>query len=309
MSFGNPHRLDSFNVKIAYFTGGTAGAGHVVRGLAVHRGLTRAGFSGEMRMFLPVQTFPALQKALEDIPCTVQPINIAEVLDPDIAPTTGLCRALQAFAPDLLIVDLFWAPLLHIRPLLQCEAWLIVRSCPAIWLRGTQKMRFDADQYARVIGIEPVQNDQLDEFIDPIVICNPDEARTRAEVCRQWRIDDSQHIVAVSHAGLTGEIAAIRPDPMLKGASGDTPSAFIDADLHQEDAIFPLAPWLCGVDEVHSFAGYNSYWESRWMGYDNITQFHVVTRKIEDPGLRLAHGRDFVMKQNGADTLARQIIF
>jgi hypothetical protein len=249
-----------------------------------------------------------MQTALDIVRHEIQPIDIAEVLDPAVAPGTRLSLALQSFSPDLLIVDLFWAPLPHIRPLLQCEAWLVVRSCPDIWLRGTRKMQFDPRQYSRLIGIEPVCNDQIREFIDPIVICNPDEARQRADVCRHWNIDDSKHIVAISHAGLRGEIATLRSGQTENTGSSDPSRSVIHADLHDKDAVFPLAPWLPGVDEVHCYAGYNGYWESRWMGYDKKTRFHVVNRRIDDPGLRLERGCDYAMKANGADMLARMIV-
>ena len=173
-------------MRIAYFTGGTAGAGHVVRGIAIGRALVRAGYQGEMRLFVPVEPFAGLRAAVAPFSPEVCPVDPEEVLDPLRGPESELARALVDYAPDLLITDMFWAPLLHIRPILDCEAWLLVRSCPPMWLRGTATSKFDASQYARVIGIEPIEHEAIREHIEPIVVCNPDEAKTREELCAQW---------------------------------------------------------------------------------------------------------------------------
>ena len=89
-------------------------------------------------------------------------------------PSSELSVALADYAPDLLIADMFWAPLRHILPLLNTEVWLLVRSCPDIWLRGTETTPFDSSQFTRIIGIEPLTHEEIREHIAPIVICNPD---------------------------------------------------------------------------------------------------------------------------------------
>ena len=295
-------------MKLAYFTGGTAGAGHMVRGLAIWRALERAGYRGEMRMFVPAKPFAGLLPALAPLSPTVCPIDPEEVLDPARGPVSELATALSEYSPDLLIVDLFWAPLLYIRPLLNCEAWLIVRSCPPIWLRGPPKSRFDPTQYARVIGIEPLEREEIREHIEPIVICNPDEAKTRTELCERWGVDQSTRIVAISHAGLRGEIDKLRDDFEASDVGAGAETLVIRSDLHDEDAIFPLAVWLPAVDQVYCVAGYNSYWESRWMGYAHKTRLRVMGRKIDDPLGRVKAGRSYKMRENGADILARSIV-
>jgi hypothetical protein len=257
-------------------------------------------------MFVAVEPLAGLRAALAPFSPTVCPIDTAEVLDPARGPMSDLAAALMDYAPDLLIADLFWAPLLHIRPLLDCEAWLIVRSCPPIWLRGTQNVRFDPAQFERVIGIEGIEHEEIREHIDPIVICNPDEAKTRTELCEHWGVDERKRIVAISHAGLRGEIAALRADCMAGIELDET--VIIQSDLHDEDAIFPLAVWLPVVDEIHCLAGYNSYWESRWMGYTDKTEFRVTKRKIDNPLGRISTGHSYEMRHNGADVLARSIM-
>lgn len=295
-------------MKIAYFTGGSAGAGHAVRSLAIRRALDRAGFPGEMRMFVPVEPFAGLRSALAPLSPTVCPIDPDEVLDPMRGPASELAMALVDYAPDLLIADLFWAPLIHIRPMLDCEAWLIVRSCPPVWLVGGPNTKFDPSQYARVIGIEPVEHEHIREHIEPIVICNPDEARTRADLCERWKVDEMTRIVAISHAGLSGEIDMLLAEYEADTGHNGVKTLVIQSDLRDEDAIFPMALWLPAVDQIHCAAGYNSYWESRWMGYAGKTRLLVIDRRIDDPRSRINAGRDYVMRENGADVLARSIM-
>lgn len=295
-------------MKIAYFTGGSAGAGHTVRGLAIWRALERAGYRGKMRMFVPVEPFAGLRPALAPISPTVCPIDPDEVLDPLKGPASTLGAELTDYAPDLLIVDLFWAPLLHIRPLLDCEAWLLVRSCPPIWLIGGPNAKFDSSQYTRVIGIEPMGHPQIREQIEPIVICNPDEARSRADLCEKWNVDQSTRIVAISHAGLRDEIDMLVDEYQAKEEHDDENTIVIQSDLRDEQAVFPFAVWLPAVDLVYCAAGYNSYWESQWMGYAEKTQLRVIDRRIDDPQRRIDAGRDYVMRENGADVLARSIV-
>lgn len=295
-------------MKLAYFTGGTAGAGHLVRGLAIGHALSRAGYRGDMRMFIPTEPLAGLREALAPYAPTVCPIDSEEVLDPSRAPGSELSVALAEYAPDLLIADLFWAPLIHILPLLNTESWLLVRSCPDIWLRGTQKTPFDSSQYTRIIGIEPITHEVISEHIEPIVICNPDEAKTREELFANWKIEEKKRVVVITHAGLRGEIDVLRSD-YDDTVEGQPDEPFIiNSDLHDHDAVFPLATWLPAVDQIHCAAGYNSYWESRWMNYAHKTRMRVIARKIDDPLSRVERGRSYRMRENGADVLSRSIV-
>ena len=139
------------------------------------------------------------------------------------------------------------------------------------------------------------------------MICNPDEGKARTEVCARWRIDESPQIVAITHAGLRGEIDTLGEDYESNALAEDGDVFIIESDLHDEDAVFPLAVWLPAVDRVHCVAGYNSYWESRWMNYAHKTRLRVIGRKIDDPLGRVKIGGNYTMAVNGADVLARSI--
>jgi hypothetical protein len=304
-------------MRVAYFTAGTVGAGHLMRGIAIGRGLRRAGFGGAYRMFGPRLPFPAARRAglpadpadaadAADAgagPDAYQEVEVesdAALRQPHLAQTSGLARALAAFAPDLLLVDLFWAPLRWVLPALSCPAWLLVRRCPAVWLQGPPGLPFQRGQYERLLAIEPLAQGDLDARLDPIVVANPDECRTPAELRELWHLPAGADLVAVAHAGEAGELAVLR-----QAAGVAAPLVF---DLFDASAPFPAAPWLAAADRVVAGLGYNSYWEARWLGFATRTRFVAFRRSIDDQDGRLAAGAASVMRGNGADTLARLIL-
>lgn len=295
-------------MRVAYFTAGSLGAGHQVRGLALARGLQRQGVDCELRLFLPVAPFPALEPLLAPFHPQICPVNADELLDRKRAANSPLRQALQEYAPDVLIVDLFWAPLVHILPELKCEAWLIVRNCPASWFDGTPRAQFDAEAYRRIIAIEPLENPIVRESVNPIVVCNPDETKSREDVCARWSLSQDDHIAAITHAGLPGEIDELQSTLETQGhAAARAVTAIIRSDMHSADAVVPLAPWLPAVDQIYSAAGYNSYWEARWMGYAHKTTLMAMPRRIDNPQQRISLAADFSMTANGADELARSL--
>ncbi len=287
--------------RVVYFTAGTKGVGHLVRGIAIGRALQRHGFDGQFHLVTPIAPLPAMAAAAAEVDTIVCPIDVAQVLNKKRYRSSALARQLAELAPDLLIVDLFWAPVLHIVPTLGCESWLLVRRCPLVWLHGNAEIQFNRHDYRRVIGIEPVEHQQISERIDPIVICNQDECHSRAELAQRFSVDPDRAITFVSHAGLAGEIGSVAPPGQTKGI-------VIVSDLHGTNSVFPLAPWLNVADAIYCSAGYNSYWEARWLGYADKTTFTAFRRQIDDPIWRLAECGSHSMRSNGADTLATSII-
>ena len=288
-------------MKIAFFTAGSVGAGHRVRGLAIARALTRAGFRGSYRTFGPARPFEAALSGLygEERTEIVEIQNDPALRDPKLAASSELAERLRAFDPDLLIVDLFWGPLRWVLPHLACEAWLLVRLCPPIWLQGRSDLPFAPEQYRRRFAIEPIEHAHLNESLEPIVIANPEDCRPESEVRARFGVAEGEPLAFVVHAGERGEIAE------LERAAG--PRA-IALDLHQSDAPFPAAEWLSAADRVTSAAGYNSFWEAQSLGYSERTTFLSFPRSIDDQARRIAEFRGIRPRTNGADSLAAKIL-
>jgi hypothetical protein len=277
-------------MRVAYFTAGTVGAGHLVRGVALGRALRRRGAAVEYRMFGPPVPYAA---AARDDYEAVR-IAEAELRDPTRARASTLAAALGAFRPDLLVVDLFWAPLRHVLPLPGCEAWLLVRCCPRAWFEGPPDTRWEPRQFARVVGIEPHRHAAVRETVEPVVVCNPEECRPASALRERLGVPANRRLVVATHAGVRGEMAAV-------AAGAETA---VRMDLHAADALFPLAEWLGGADAVLAAAGYNAFWEARWLGYAARTRFTPLRRDVDDQAWRLHVCSGYAMRANGADVLA-----
>jgi hypothetical protein len=284
-------------VKVAYFTAGTVGAGHQVRGLAIERALARAGFEGEYRIFGPTLPFAATQELKTYEPVVVE--TDPSLRNPQTAHTSRLAEQLRDYAPDLLLVDMFWAPLRWILSGLDCEAWLLVRICPPHWLTGPPGLPFQPSQYARMIAVEPMPERGAREAIDPLVVCNPDECRPPGSLRERLGIAQGRALSVVLHAGQRGELE------QLSRAAG---RGAVVLDLFEREALFPAAEWLPGADRVVTGGGYNAFWEAHWLGYAERTEWMPFRRTIDDQALRVELSRGTAPRRNGADTLACWIV-
>jgi hypothetical protein len=220
----------------------------------------------------------------------------SELADSARALSSALALALHAFAPDLVIVDLFWAPLAYILPSLAAEAWLLVRSVPPVWFRGPRGVAFDRSLYARIIGIEPVGFDEVREHIEPIVICQPDERRPKGALRERLGVAPARRLAILMYAGLSHDRETLVP-----------PEEVAVHSLLEDVTIFPLAPWLGDADAIYCGAGYNTYWEARWLGHEEKATMTPLVRQIDDQAWRVKACRSHRMRANGADQLAQAI--
>jgi hypothetical protein len=275
--------------RVAYVTAGTVGAGHFVRGAAILRALSRENAKVEYRMFGPRLPFAcAREYPYEEVAFVAE-----ELIDPRRAKKSAIAEALSRWAPSLLIVDLFWAPLRYVLPLPGVEAWLLLRKTPPEWLRGPARAPFDRAQYRRMIAIEPMLEIAGAESFEPIVAVERDEV----SAAKRERVE-----LAVVHAGESGEL-----EQLLAALSEAERAKARTFDLRREDARFPLSLHIDPVQTI-SAAGYNSYWESRWLERTAATRFVPFARRIDDQNWRVRACASHVMRENGAGTLARAII-
>lgn len=284
-------------MRVAYFTAGTHGAGHVVRGVAVQRALERRGAGVEFRLFSPPSPFARLAGAAHT-PVTVDP---TELRSPPRARASGLARALHDFAPDVVLVDLFWVPLAFVP--LPCPAWLLLRSVPPAWLVGPKEARFDATDYQHVFAIEPAPGLERFEALPPVVVCNRDEARPREALCAVLDADPRAPLHVIARGGLAADAAPLR-------AVAPTPGAQVrELDLSAPDAPFPLAPYLAGLgptDTLVAAPGYNTFWEAWTLGFAPRVRWVPLTRTLDDAAWR-ARLTPQPVTQNGADVLAERL--
>ncbi len=283
--------------RIAYYSSGSIGAGHAVHGLALRAALERAAVPCRFRVLLAAGAVSAAG-ASNDV--VTLPDERAALRDPERARRTELARELASFQPDVLLVDLAWIDLRYLLPLPDCEAWLLLRWIPKQFIRGPFNRSFRQEQYARVVATEPIVPVETTDWVEPVVICNPDECRPPGALRRRWSVAPGRSLTLVVQAGLPGEREALIAEERAR--AGD--ALVVGAGPDDPDALFPIAPWLPGADRIVGGAGYNLYWEIRWLELDARARLVAFRRRIDDqtPRVRLAAG--YRMRENGADQLA-----
>lgn len=284
-------------MRIAYFTAGTHGAGHIVRGNAIGAALARQQIPHEFRIFSPDNRWSYLAGVRV---CPTQ-IQTDLLRDPLTANSSDVALALRSWQPDLLLIDLFWVPLSLVA--LPCPAWLLLRSVPAAWLVGPREARFNAERYQRVFAIEPAPGLEPFEAIPPIVSEDVWQSRTREELCARLSLDVDEPLRLIVQAGLPSD------DEMLQNEADRQGGGFVRVP---PEILTPASPWLRTLrdgDRVIAGAGYNLYWESHYFGFLEHMHFVGLPRKIDDQAWRASlHGHAIVPTPNGADVLASQIV-
>jgi hypothetical protein len=123
------------------------------------------------------------------------------LLDVERAADTALARGLREFAPDVLIVEMFWAPIHHIRRLFDCEVWLLLRKCIPEWFVGPPEARYDPARWDRIIAMEPIEHPSITHTIDPIVCANPGECHPPDALRRRLGVPAGKTLAVVAHTG------------------------------------------------------------------------------------------------------------
>jgi hypothetical protein len=282
-------------VRVAYFTAGSAGAGHLVRGVALGRALARRGGDHSYRVFSPRSPFARVAAPwLEEV--EIEPTLLRDARTAD---QSAVARALRAYAPDVVVIDLFWTPLVFVT--LSCPSVLLLRSAPAAWLVGPSEARFDARRYARVFAIEPAPGLDRFESIDPVVVSAKSDVRSHDEL-RALLGQRTGALRVIARGGLPSD-----QERLARAAREIDPGPWTTLDLAAPEAVFPAAEWLAAMregDRLVACPGYNLYWEARALGFDAHTTWVPIARKLDDPFMRAAL-RGPAPSGNGADQLAR----
>ena len=286
-------------MEIVFFTAGTKGAGHLVRGLAIDRAIRRLGLKAKLTILTPPTPFARIAPEALEVP-----LDVSALRTPSTAPTTALAQTLARLKPDLLIVDVFWVPLVFVP--VACPVWLLLRSVPPPWLVGPAEAPFNPQRYDRILAIEPAPMLAPFEALDPIVMVNPDEVAApgalRAVLGHGGAVVDDGPLRVVVQAGLPEDTAVLSTAAAALGLG-----AFSHLDLHASTAPFPVAPLLAQAETVVAAPGYNTFWESRWLGFGPRTHFVPIRRQLDDGAWRAGLDPGVVPIRNGADTLAKSI--
>ena len=187
------------NLKIAYFTAGSSGAGHWMRGLAIRRpGTSRVPGRFSDVSAPPCGAAPPPGTAIER---SGSPCRSCTTREGD----GERQRQVVEFSPDLLLIDVFWSALRWVLPLPGCGAGLArphrpprLANSPGGWgpVRGGGSRTY--------LKIEPFpgpgQTEDEVEEIDPIVVCNPDECRPLGQVRERLLVPRHLPVNIIAHS-------------------------------------------------------------------------------------------------------------
>jgi hypothetical protein len=282
-------------MRVCYFTAGSHGAGHLVRAVALQRALVRGGHTKiEFDVVAPASAL--LTRLLGPRGHGVT-IDAAELRDPQRATHSALAHTIAALRPDVVVIDVFWVPLVFVP--LPCPAWLLLRSVPAAWLVGPREARFDRNRYERVFAIEPAPGLEAFEGVAPVVASSAHDRVPRAVLAQRLGLAVSAPLNVIVQGGLGSDAE------VLAAAAHDVDTGpWHRLDMGAADAPFPAAPLLAEADRVVAAPGYNTFWEAQLLGFAKRTTWVPIRRQLDDAAWRASLRGDEALAGNGADTIA-----
>lgn len=282
-------------MRVTFFTAGSHGAGHIVRACALQRALVRGGCT-DVTLTVVAPSSPFLRLVGD----AARPVRIDSdaLRTPAGALESDVSRAIADSRPDVVVIDVFWVPLAFVP--LPCPAWLLLRSVPPAWLVGPKEARFDPSRYQRILAIEPAPMLQHFEQLDPIVVVDGSERGSRSDLARACGADaaSTAPLQVIVQGGLPADV-----EVLAAAARATHPGPWHHLDLHDAHAPFPVAPLLTAADAVIAAPGYNTFWESRLLGFADRTTWVPIRRAIDDAAWRAGLPADLRPRSNGADTL------
>lgn|GEM_PF-370577 len=301
--------LGSYPVRVLFCSSGVAGSGHVALGLSLGNALRRRARAGraaeaEYRLVCVDSPFAPLASRLGFDIVTVPPEGEAE-LGPGAYEGSALYRAIVDYAPDLLVVDLFWFPLDSFIASLPCRKVLLIRQVDprffTLPLRD-RELRLRPGDYDLVLRTEPCFETPFpSEEIDPIIILDRGEIMGRDEALADLGLAPDERACLFAFNGAEGEGAlAWKSFSYLE----DEGWRVVRSD-NRSGGLFPAARWFNAFDLVVCGAGYSAFWEARYFGKEAC--FVPYPRRFEDQGRRVALFSDYTPTANGADKLVDRL--
>lgn len=275
---------------------GTTGAGHLTRALALVRAVERAGRPLRVSIVGPPNPWSAIR-----FPEWVARREIAfrpeEYTTPERARESALGTTLSALAPDVVLCDLHWVPVQQVLAAgISTPAWLLLRSHVPRWLDGPSFATFERELWERVFAIEPIGLPCAHQSLEPVVVGNPGERMPPDALHRHLGLTPGTPLTVAMQAGEVGEVEQLLGEPV---------GHLLQSDLRAEGVPYPLGLWLQGATRVLSGAGYNAFWEAKWLGHFERTRFTAFPRPIDDQAWRIRECAAYRMRENGADQLVR----
>lgn len=292
-------------LSILYYTGGTTGSGHIILGLTLAEAFRRAGESIGFSI-LSVESKYAGFADKFSLPYTLIPPEDEVVLGPDRWRDSALYRAIEAAAPDVLVVDIHWFALDSFLRHLPCKKVFLTRQIDPRTFRfrtPDRELVFRPEDWDLVLRTEPGFDLPFpSEAVEPLVLRNRDEILSSEAARADLGLGPGDRACLFAFSGRTGEGAEAWKSFSYLEDEGWT---VIRSD-NREGGLFPAMDWYNAFDLVVCGAGYNQFWEARYLRKE--AYFVPFPRRFEDQARRIALCSDYEFEENGADQVVRRIL-
>ena len=286
--------------RVLFFSAGTTGSGHIVRGLAVAAAFKRLGIQHEYAILSSDIPYARLATRLE-VSVSVFPDEGEEALRRGRYLDSSLFKAITAYAPDILIVEQFWHGLdAFIRELPCRKVLLTFQMDPVVFhlrIRENEYVLRPAD-YDLILRTEPGYGVPFAaREINPMVLRNRGEILDLRAARADMGLADGERACLFACSGEEAQVAdAWKSFSYLEGEGWK-----VIRSLHREGGLFPTIDWFNAFDLLVCGAGYNAFWEARWMRKE--AYFVPFPRRFENQARRIAQFSDYEFDTNGADEL------
>jgi hypothetical protein len=289
-------------MKILYLTSGATGAGRVVRGIAIGNALKRKRVDCDYAV-ISGSPFASLVDQL-DIRHLDIPLEPVERFSSKECRDTIFYRTLVSENPDIILVDLIWFPLHHFIEELGCKKVFLCRQVDKSFFAidvPENPISFRPQDYDLVLGIEPFRGAAPMRQINPILLRNRDEILSRERAVVELAVDSEQPVCILSYSGHPGDFERVKKDYSYL----ESEYQMVYTTTHDK-GIFPIVDFYNAADFVVCGAGYNSFWETVYLGKE--AHFVPIEARFESGNKRVEEYRDYRFEQNGADQLVDIII-
>ncbi len=292
-------------MRVLYYTGGTTGSGHLVRGLTLANAFRRAGAPVDFSI-LSVNTEYGRFAEIFEVPLVQIPPEDETALGPDRYRGSALYRAIEAAAPDVLVVDIHWFALDSFIRELPCRKVILIRRIDPRYFRfrvADRELAFRPGDWDLVLRTEPGFDLPFpSESVEPLVLRSRDEILTAADARADLGLGPEDRACLFAFSGGVG-----------KGAESWSSFSYLEDEGwkvirsdNREGGLFPAVDWYNAFDLVVCGAGYNAFWEARYFRKEAF--FVPCETRFEDPVGRIALCSDYDFEENGADQAVRRIL-
>ncbi len=286
-------------VKIVYFTSGTTGSGRLVQGISIWNAFER---SGQQVNYTIVSSSPFAYLAdgfnVKHIEIPVESEDVLIAGDPE---DSILFQTLKRLKPDVLLVDLMWFSLFNIIDRFPCKKIFLSRQVADKFFTISLKndlLKFNPDQYDRIIATEPFASCTNMEQINPVVLRNRGEIMSKTAALKKLGLSGDKPVCLTAYNGKPEEYQSVQKTYSYLEDEGYR----MVYSTNYESGIFPVVDYFSAFDLLITGGGYNSFWEAVYFEKEAI--FIPFPRNFEDQKKRIDEYKGIPFKENGADQLA-----